>query len=939
MRPWGVKRLFRFPFRTREDVRTDIADEFAFHLDMRRDELMRGGLDETEARARAAREFGDRAAGVRACAETGDRFERRRRIGQLAGELRQDVTLGLRLLGRNPGFATVAILTLALGIGANTAIYSVLDALLLRPLPYPEPHRLVQVSETLENGSPNSVSGGAFLDWRTHQTTFEAIALTGRVSYNLRGGGPPERLTGLEVSHEFLRVLGVQPLLGRGFMPEDDRPGGRNDVVLLTEELWRTRFGGDTAIVGRAITLDEVPRTVVGVLPEGAWVLKEDAFFVPAVLAPGTPRAARAPHWAAVFGRLAPDADVARADAELKSVKRRLDSEYPAFKRPWGVVVQPVTDVIGGLTRRPLLILLAAVSMVLLIACANVANLLLARACHRQQELAVRAALGAGNRRLVRQVLTENLVLAVVGGAAGIGVAHLSVDVLRRLTADVLPFTFSPELDLRVLTFSLAVTMATGLLFGLLPALRARRLALTGTLNDGGRSATAGGGHRTQSLLIVAEVALTVVLLTSAGLLLRSLGEAASTDPGFDPSRALAFDLSLPDATYASSARRLAFSTSLLERVRALPGVSAAGTGMAIPFSGGGYGEYFRLPGRTELRDMALGRMNFVSPGYLEALGTRVLAGRRLTEADNRGGGARVAVISEATARQFFRDGDAIGQTLVVASDSWQIVGVIADVVDRRLDAVRGAFGVRAAGVQHEPALGGRSHAARSGEPGPRRASGDCATRPGGGARQPPRARSSHDRLDDPTQGDPGARRRLRCDGTGACEHRPLRRDGLRGGHAPPRARYPHGARRRARRRHARRHRRRPPHDGDGAARRPHGRHRRGAIARERVVSGDERRPARPGRYDGDRGHRCGPGLRDPGVARRTLRSDSRAAQRVKPRIDLMRSDGGVLDAGTGPDPSHGPNLTSSDRFEPRTKSDKFGQVRATDQIRQVRTV
>ncbi len=305
MRPWSVKRLFRYPFRTREAVRADIAEEFAFHLDMRTDELMREGMSAAAARMQATREFGNQAAGVRACAETGDRLERRRRIVRLLDELRQDVRMGLRLLGRSPGFAAVAILTLAMGIGANTAIYSVLDTLVLRPLNYPDADRLVQISETGDSGRPNSVSGGAFLDWRAHGTQFEAIALSGQVSYNLRGATATERLSGLEVSHEFFRVLGVPMLHGRGFLPEEDRPGGRSDVVVITEELWHSRFNADPSIIGRALVLDERPRTVVGVLPARAWVMKRDAFFVPAVLTPGTPRAERSPHWAAVFGRLA----------------------------------------------------------------------------------------------------------------------------------------------------------------------------------------------------------------------------------------------------------------------------------------------------------------------------------------------------------------------------------------------------------------------------------------------------------------------------------------------------------------------------------------------------------------------------------------------------------------------------------------------------------
>jgi predicted permease len=691
MRPWHVKRLFRYPFRSRDAVRADIAEEFAFHLDMRADELMREGMSAADARAQAESEFGNRTAGVEVCVHTGDRLERRRRVAHMFDELRQDIRIGLRLLGRNPGFAIVAIVTLALGIGANTAIYSVLDSLLLRPLPYPEPDRLVQVSETLDSGRPNSVSGGAFLDWRAHGTQFDAITLTAQVAYNLRGATTTERLSGLEVSHEFFRVLGVPMLHGRGFLPDEDRPGGASEVVVITEELWRSRFAADPLILGRALVLDEVPRTVIGVLPAGAWVMRDDAFFVPAVLTPGTFRAERSPHWAAVFGRLAPGATVAQADAELKSVKQQLSAQYPAFKQGWSVTVEPAVDVIRGLTRGPVMILFTAVAVVLLIACANVANLLIARGYRRQQELAVRAAIGATGSRLLRQVLTENVVLAALGGVAGVGVAYLGVEVLRRIMAASLPLSLAPRLDERALLFAVGATLATGLAAGLLPALRARRLDIHASIVDGGRGGTGAGRQRTQALLVIGEVALTVVLLTSAGLLLRSLVNASSVDPGFDPARVLAFEVSLPDATYTSREKRLAFATELVERLRSTPGVTFAGSSMAVPFSGGGYGEFFRRPDADAL-DRALGRLDFVSPGYLEALGARLLGGRTMADADNRPDGPSVVVINETAARMFYPESQAVGEPLVIAGNTWHIIGVVADIVDRRLDVARQPF-------------------------------------------------------------------------------------------------------------------------------------------------------------------------------------------------------------------------------------------------------
>ena len=692
MRPWTVRRLFGFPTRNADEVRRDIDDEIAFHLEMRAGELMQDGWSEADARAQAAREFGERAASRRALEAIDRPLERRRIVRQLAAELRQDLAIGLRLLGRSPGFAAVAVLTLALGLGANTAIYSVLDAVLFRALPYPQPEQLVVVFETLENGTVNSVSGGVYEDWRRGSTRFQGLTLLNDVTRNVRQGGATERFAGVEASHELTRVLGVTPLLGRGFLPEEDRPGGPNAVVMLTEEFWRSRFGGDPAIVGRSVVLDEVPHTVVGVLPAGSWIFRDHAFFVPAVLQPGTPRASRSMHGFMVLGRLAQGVTPAGADAELTALRARLLPEYPEYKRGWGFAVRPAAEVVRGETRTPLLILLGAVSLVLLVACANVANLLLARSLARRQELAVRAALGASRGRIVRQILTENLVLALAGGAAGIAVAYAGLAVLQAATADLLPITFTPRLDHRVLAASLLVAIVTGPLVGLLPALRARRLDLNAALADGGRGSSSATQHRTQSALVIAEVALTVVLLASAGLLLRSLARAASVDPGFDARGVLAFDLSLPDASYPTREERLAFVSALLERLRSEPGVDAAGTAMGIPFAGGAYGEFFSRPDSADSQRVT-GRLDFVSPGFLQALGVRLVAGRWLTEADNRIDGPRVIVVNQRAVRLFHPDAPAIGETLVIAGNPWTIVGVVNDIVEVRLDAPQRPMG------------------------------------------------------------------------------------------------------------------------------------------------------------------------------------------------------------------------------------------------------
>ena len=520
-----------------------------------------------------------------------------------------DLRFAFRQLAKSPGFTVIAVLTLALGIGANTAIFSTLNAALLRPLPYPQADRLVQVFETRDDGGQNSNAGGAFLDWREHQTQFDSLALAARARLNLRGDKSPLRLEGMEVSHDFFRVFGVRPLLGRDFLPADDQPGGDNNVIILTEELWRDKFGANPALVGTTIMIDDVPRTVIGIVPAGAWLYREVQGFVPAVLQPNTGRSARAPHWANTFGRLKPGVTVEQGAEDLRRVKQRLQSQYPVWKKNWSVAVLSLPKILTAETRPALLVLLGAVILMLVIACANVANLLLARANDRQHEIALRAVLGAGRIQLTRLVLTESMLLAALGGGLGILLSFWSIDLLRQWTADVLPRAMAPTIDGRVLGFAVIVTTITGIAFGVAPAWHLLRPDLNQTLKNGGRGATAGGRNRTQASLVVAQVALTVVLLSGAGLLFRSMINTANVSLGFEPQHALAFDLSLPDTTYKTLDQRLAFTRTVLERIRALPGVEAAGTGLAIPFAGGGYGEYIGRP--VQNSNFTLGRVDY----------------------------------------------------------------------------------------------------------------------------------------------------------------------------------------------------------------------------------------------------------------------------------------------------------------------------------------
>ena len=666
--------------RMRRSVRRDrfeaeMADELRTHLELEAEARQARGAAPDAARREAAIAFGH--------VESLKESVRDRRAGQWLAQTAQDVRYAVRLLAKWPTFSAVVIGTIALAVCGTATIFSAFDAALLRPLPYAAPDRLVEITELLDDGSRNSVSAGAFVDWRANATRLDSAVIMGGVTANLRRGrGAADRLAGARVSHELLRVFGLSPVLGRGFGPEDDGAGG-DDVVLLTESFWRTRFGADAGIIGTSITLDERPRTVIGVVPNGIYTERDVQFFVPAVLDPAD-RGQKEGHWAVVFGRMTQGTTVAQLDAELKAVKRRLNPAYPSFKRDWGVQALGLRAEMARQARPLLIALGAAVTLVLLIACANIANLLLARAWLREREVALRAALGAGSARLVRQLLTESAMLALIGGVAGLGLASVAVGVLEAQAVDFLPMAMLPKLDLRVAGFALLVSLLTGLLFGALPAWRARRPNLVDAMRRDGPTATARrpGG---QAALVVGQVALTVVLLVAAGLFGRSLMRAVTADPGFTPERVLAFDLSLPDATYPNPESRLAFSKALLERLRALPGVRAAGTAMAIPFAGGGYGEFLSAVPQPQRGDLILGRVDYVSDGFFEALGARLGSGRFLTADDNRRDARRVAVVNQAVVRQFFRNTDPVGRTIYF-NGPYEIVGVIDDVVDRRLD-------------------------------------------------------------------------------------------------------------------------------------------------------------------------------------------------------------------------------------------------------------
>ena len=601
-----------------------------------------------------------------------------------------DFRYALRQLIKAPSFTVVAILTLALGIGACTAIFSVVNTVLLRPLDNADPDRLVIIRETQLPKFPEfSVSPPNYLDWEKQAKSYEYLAAYTGASLNLTGEGEPQRLTGIKATAHYFDVMGVKPILGRMLLPEEDAVG-KNHVVVVSYGFWQRVFGGARDVVGRSIQLNGEPYQIVGVAPYIGLASKVDVWTPMAFKPDETANAARGGHYLGVWGRLKPGVTFIQAKAEMEVIAAQLAVQYPDPQKGWGIFMMPMQDYLVRDVKPVLYTLLGAVGCVLLIACANLANLLLARATARHREISIRAALGAGRGRLVRQLLTESVVLAICGGAAGVFLAELGLDGLLALAPASLPRSGEIHLDLGVLLFSLGLSIVTGLLFGIAPAWLAARADVNEALKQGTRGSTEGGARgRLRGALVVLEVTLALVLLGGAGLLARSFMQLAHVDPGFIPENATMMRLSLPQKKYAQPEQQTAFADALLDRLKNLPGVQSVGITHSMPLVGD-YVLGFKIEGRPPIDPSQEPSLNYyaVTPDYFRAMGIRLVRGRVFTAQDD-AKAPRVCLINETLARQYFPNEDPIGKRMHITNgpETWrEIVGIVGDIKQYGVD-------------------------------------------------------------------------------------------------------------------------------------------------------------------------------------------------------------------------------------------------------------
>ena len=602
----------------------------------------------------------------------------------------QDLRYALRSLRKSPGFTAIAALTLALGVGSTTAIFSVINAVMLRPLPFPEPDRLVRILENnVERGwSSFGVSHPNVLDWRSDAASFESMAAFQNAGFTWAANGEAEIVVGLQVTATFLPALGISPALGRNFLDEEDRPGGNTRVLLISDGLWKRAFGGDPSVIGRAITVNSQPYTIVGVLPASfRWGATTDML---APLAPD-PARNRADHRLVAIGRVKADATIERARTELETIAARLGQQFPESNKGWSVVVDSFYDwLIPETTRRSLLVLLGAVALVLLIACVNVVNLMLSRASGRQRELSIRTAMGASRARVVRQLLFEAALIALLAATIGMAFAFAATQLLVALGPESVPRLDELSIDGRVFAFAILVALTMMLMFASVPAIHAARQDPQDGLRADGRSVTSGTGRRRiRAALTIGEVALSVALLIGAGLLMRSFARLQQVDPGFSPSGLMTARITLPASLYPNAAFRRAFYDRFLTDLRGRPGIEAAAIASGPPLTGDFTGGDVKLPSRSN-EEAGSAAWRLAGPGYFAALGIPV-RGREFSDQD--GVDIPVAIISAALAAKYFPNEDPLGRQLIMRSfteEPHTIIGVAGDVRTFGLDADAG---------------------------------------------------------------------------------------------------------------------------------------------------------------------------------------------------------------------------------------------------------
>jgi putative ABC transport system permease protein len=675
----------------RDDVERELAEEMRYHLERKTEEYVASGLSPEEAQHAATRAMEGIEQQKEKCRDT-------RKVNWLE-DFWQDLRYGVRVLRRSPGFTAIVMLTLALGIGANTAIFSVIDAILLRPLPFANAGGLVIVWESNAQtaSTHNTVSPPNFLDWESQNRVFSGMSYISDLGRNLTGNGEPEQVIVQYVSANFFSVLGVSPIIGPGFTPEDGLEG-KDSVVVLGYELWKRRFGSDPAIVGKTIDLNGKAQTVVGIAPknfgffikQGTLTGSKPQLWSPWVLPAEFREHKMVGRFMTVVARLKPAVTAKQAQAEMSTIAARLEQQYPDYDGHWGVNVVPLRQQIKGELRPALLILLGAVTFVLLVACANVSSLLLARAAGREKEIGIRTAIGASRWRLARQLLTESALLAVVGGGIGVVLAVWATNVLLAASPANLLDMQSAPIDWRVLAFACGITLIAGLLFGFLPSYISARGAIAEALKEAGRSASSGRRRGTlRSVLVVAQISLALVLLVGSGLLIRSFVRLVSVDPGFEAKNLLTFSVTLPNARYGTNAARIAFFQQFLEHARNLPGVRSVSMDSFPPLSGLGAATSVRLTAQPNkaAADLPVAAVRIVGADYFETMGIPLRAGRTF-EARELAEMRHVAVVNQAFADQYLSGINPLGQQMVVNMRSQEedekspseIVGVVGDV-------------------------------------------------------------------------------------------------------------------------------------------------------------------------------------------------------------------------------------------------------------------